>query len=469
MPQTRSALSRRAAPAVVRRLVGALAATGLATTLGWAALASPAAQASDDVTVSNVTTTSEKAETWATVNLTADWSADHPTAGQTLTVTLGDGLKWPDGLDFKLINKDAPDVSIGDCAAAADTGTLTCTLNKNVEQWNHVDGSLWAHGQLTDQAVGKTSLSVTVNDRTATVVPGDGNGDGTCDAGCGGVTAPPADKDTHKSGWFTKKEDGTYTWTWDVNVNGSKEYTVVDHNATFQEVACTDSDWTKSWKPENVTTNGDSVHWTVPSADTVCHARYTTQTTTDSASNTATVNDKQYDATTDAQAIGGGDGVGVAAPPSTTSTPSATPSASPTPTPTPSETSSAPAVPPSSTPSESAPVATPPSATPSKTPGTPSLARTGAAAATAGLVAVVAMAVVGAARLRRDGALLRRGCARSTTHRSPGSHEPGDRCVHAGPPRSSAAGLGRAPPVVSRSGMRPGRPRGTLMKALAGR
>ena len=49
MPQTRSALSRRAAPAVVRRLVGALAATGLATTLGWAALASPAAQASDDV------------------------------------------------------------------------------------------------------------------------------------------------------------------------------------------------------------------------------------------------------------------------------------------------------------------------------------------------------------------------------------------------------------------------------------
>ena len=110
MPQTRSALSRRAAPAVVRRLVGALAATGLATTLGWAALASPAAQASDDVTVSNVTTTSEKAETWATVNLTADWSADHPTAGQTLTVTLGDGLKWPDGLDFKLINKDAPDV-----------------------------------------------------------------------------------------------------------------------------------------------------------------------------------------------------------------------------------------------------------------------------------------------------------------------------------------------------------------------
>ena len=311
MPQTRSALSRRAAPAVVRRLVGALAATGLATTLGWAALASPAAQASDDVTVSNVTTTSEKAETWATVNLTADWSADHPTAGQTLTVTLGDGLKWPDGLDFKLINKDAPDVSIGDCAAAADTGTLTCTLNKNVEQWNHVDGSLWAHGQLTDQAVGKTSLSVTVNDRTATVVPGDGNGDGTCDAGCGGVTAPPADKDTHKSGWFTKKEDGTYTWTWDVNVNGSKEYTVVDHNATFQEVACTDSDWTKSWKPENVTTNGDSVHWTVPSADTVCHARYTTQTTTDSASNTATVNDKQYDATTDAQAIGGGDGVGL--------------------------------------------------------------------------------------------------------------------------------------------------------------
>ena len=188
MPQTRSALSRRAAPAVVRRLVGALAATGLATTLGWAALASPAAQASDDVTVSNVTTPSAKAATWATV-------------------------KWPDGLDFKLINKDAPDVSIGDCAAAADTGTLTCTLNKNVEQWNHVDGSLWAHGQLTDQAVGKTSLSVTVNDRTATVVPGDGNGDGTCDAGCGGVTAPPADKDTHKSGWFTKKEDGTYTWT----------------------------------------------------------------------------------------------------------------------------------------------------------------------------------------------------------------------------------------------------------------
>ena len=47
MPLARTSASRPTTRSLTRRVVGVFAATGLATTLGWAALAVPVAQADD--------------------------------------------------------------------------------------------------------------------------------------------------------------------------------------------------------------------------------------------------------------------------------------------------------------------------------------------------------------------------------------------------------------------------------------
>ena len=47
MPLARTFASRPTTRSLMRRVVGVFAATGLATTLGWAAVAVPAAQADD--------------------------------------------------------------------------------------------------------------------------------------------------------------------------------------------------------------------------------------------------------------------------------------------------------------------------------------------------------------------------------------------------------------------------------------
>ena len=66
MPLARTIASRSATRSLARRLVGVFAATGLATTLGWAAVAAPVAQADDPapVDVTNVVTKSKQAEAW---------------------------------------------------------------------------------------------------------------------------------------------------------------------------------------------------------------------------------------------------------------------------------------------------------------------------------------------------------------------------------------------------------------------
>ena len=112
-------------------MVGVFAAAGLATTLGWAAAAVPAAQADDSTTekVTNVVTTSRQAEAWQEIGINADWTADSPKAGQTLTVDLGNGLRWASGVDFKLVKKGDDSVDLGDCTAEINSKHLTCTLN----------------------------------------------------------------------------------------------------------------------------------------------------------------------------------------------------------------------------------------------------------------------------------------------------------------------------------------------------
>ena len=317
MPLARTSASRPTTRSLTRRVVGVFAATGLATTLGWAAVAVPAAQADDQqpVNVTNVVTKSQKAEAWQEISVNADWNADHPKAGQTLTVDLGEGLRWASGVDFKLVKRDDPSVTLGDCTAVINSQHLTCSLNDTVEQWDHVDGTLSARGQITTDLIGKTESTVVVNGKTFKVIPGDSDGDGTCDTDhCDGVIPQQPLKQTVKTGWMSALEDGTYTWTWLVNVYGSTSYTVVDTSAEYRGVQCTDSDWSKRWKPQDVKYDKDShtLTWSVESSESVCRVFYTSTSGTDSDTkdNTATVNGKDLTATAKALTVGKGDGEG---------------------------------------------------------------------------------------------------------------------------------------------------------------
>ena len=390
MPLARTIASRSATRSLARRLVGVFAATGLATTLGWAAVAAPVAQADDPapVDVTNVVTKSKQAEAWQEIEVNADWSANSPRAGQTLTVDLGEGLHWASGVDFKLVKKDDESVTLGDCSAAINSQHLTCTLNSSVEQWDHVDGTLWARGQLTTDLIGKTESSVVVNGKTFRVVPGDSDGDGVCDTDhCDGVIPEQPRKELIKTGWLSNVKDGAYTWTWGVNVYGSTSYTVVDSDAAYDTVECTDTDWSNKWKPQDAKYDKDShtVTWTVSSPETVCRVFYMSTSTADSKDNTANP----------------------APAPTPSTTPAPTPSDDSTPVPTPSETFAAGApvepAPPVNAPAPGEGEPAPekpaaPTAAASKAPEEakkPALAHTGAAAGTAGLVAVAALAAGG--------------------------------------------------------------------------
>ena len=170
----------------LRRAVTVLAAVG-ALALGGLATSAPAA-AAKAVNVDNVKVTSKSTDGWSSVVVKADWSADSPSKGDTLTITLGQGLRWDARLNFPLTSEQDKNLVIGDCVADRGSNVLTCTLNDKVQQWDKVNGALEAYAQFNQDMVGKDKTSLTVNGKTATVVAGDSDGDGTCDVACGPVT-----------------------------------------------------------------------------------------------------------------------------------------------------------------------------------------------------------------------------------------------------------------------------------------
>lgn len=319
------------------RLIKAAAAMFAAAAL----VIAPAAQADDaeipnpesPIKVSNIKVTNKQAHAWQLVDLTADWSVDNPQSGQTMTIALGDGLRWGARTGFDLKLKDT-DIAVGSCTAVAGGTTLTCTLNDEAAKWDTLTGTLEAASQISDQLIGQTGSEITVNGTTVAVVFGDTDGDGVCDVDCGGLLPEQASKSIFKSGWLSSRgEDGTYNWTWNVNVSGSTQYTVVDPGATFSSVYCTNSDWSNGWRVDPTVT-GDTVAWTVDSTDTVCRARFTTTSTTASATNAATVNGQEYSHTAWMNAWGRGNADGSMNP---TPTPTETPTVPPCP-PAPSDT-----------------------------------------------------------------------------------------------------------------------------------
>ena len=155
------------------------------------ASSSAPAAAADEVCVSNVTVTSASSQEWSTVAVSADWTASSPKEGQTFTLTLGEGLRWPAGVAFSLTAQTTKQ-SVGTCIAAGSSSDLVCTLNKNAENWDTLQGGVTAYGQITDALVGRTSSTLTASGITYDLVPGDSDGDGLSNADCGGVTPPRA-------------------------------------------------------------------------------------------------------------------------------------------------------------------------------------------------------------------------------------------------------------------------------------
>ena len=332
MPLTDTLRSKATVRSVARRALGALVAGGLATTLGWAALAAPEAQAAGTVEVTNITTRTlhgndpTTVQAWQRIDITANWTDKNPAAGDTISLALGEGLRWPGGVNFQLTKKGDESVKIGDCSVHEADKTLICTLNDTVEQWDSIDdGELTVHAQMTDKMIGKTQTTVTVNGTDFTVIPGDDNNDGTCDISCDGVIPKKADPNSFKIGWLSRvNEDGSYVWTWEVNVSGATSYTVVDQGGDYRYMECTDTDWSQRWRPNDAAYNEETrtVTWTTASTSTVCHVLYTSSSTEGSASNEAVVNDSAttLTATATADAFGEGYGNGSKATPTPTPT-----------------------------------------------------------------------------------------------------------------------------------------------------
>ena len=114
----------------------------------------------------------------------------------------------------------------------------------------------------------------------------------------------------------------------DVNVSGATSYKVVDQGGDYRYMECTDTDWSKRWRPADAAYNEETrtVTWTTASTTTVCHVLYTSSSTAGSASNEAVVNDSAttLTATATADAFGEGYGDGSKVTPTPAPTPTTT-------------------------------------------------------------------------------------------------------------------------------------------------
>ena len=269
------------APRTVTRAAAGLLAAGL-TVAGALVLPAPA-QAARSVEVTKVTVTSESVYEWSLVGVAAEWTVHKPAKGDVIKISLGEGLQWHQAIDFNLTALNDPAVKVGDCKADYGKNTLTCVLNDKVTQWDSVVGTLTAKAQMTS-----------ANGTVGALVPGDKDGDGTCDADCGPVRPEQVSRDQYKNGWLRGHSKGTYTWTWSINTTGATSYTVLDPTAEkLDYVVCTPgSTWDGRYNPEDARWDNSTrtLTWTARAATDVCRAFLISTSTTDSASNTATVN-----------------------------------------------------------------------------------------------------------------------------------------------------------------------------------
>lgn len=316
--------------------------TGLALTAGLAiaAAAAPAlaAPTPEPITAQVTKATSGSRQTSSEVNVEGTWQTPRLTVGSTLTVgSVNGGFNWRANFPFTLDDG----TKIGECVA--DQATLTCTVTDVPEAWaakQDVTGTFHARAQLTDQAVGTESTSITLNGQAVrTLVWGDKDGTGTCTNDCDGPAHYEyAKPENVKFGWTNA--NGSIGWGIQWKVDAGVEYTITDETNTLHTaVKCTTGPtWdpaTTSWTDGKLDATKHTLVFTPPTGALTCLTYPDATQPVDGQTtytNKATINGASLEATATIKAGGGTDGDGSVKP---APTPTPAPSTEPTPEPTP--------------------------------------------------------------------------------------------------------------------------------------
>ena len=339
-----------------------------------------ASTATGGIQIDSVTATRQydKATVGSSVKFHVDYSGKKVTQGATFTVSLGEGLKVPAGMNTVALKATTLDGSreenIGECTVT-DNG-LNCEITADIASTLGGNGDLKAayvdfQASIDEAATGKKSVDITVAGTTYTVSMGDG------------VVGEGYDKKPGKGMWSDGMENGLHRhrgFIWTGELPGGTAVTITDTSADVlaSKAYCTaNHSWAK--KDEIIADNNKlsadkhTITFTIPAGDNInCRVAFKMLTEGLDAHNEATINGANFVADNKWRAKGGSGGSTdedtkpVTPEPAPTPDPTPEPSTPPTPTPDPTPEPSTPPVTPDPKPSE--PPVTPEPSTPPATP-----------------------------------------------------------------------------------------------------
>ena len=347
-----------------------------------------ASTATGGIQIDNVRATRQydKAAVGSSVNIHVDYSGKKVAQGATFTVSLGEGLKVPAGMNKIALKATTLDGSheetIGECTITDNA--LNCEITADIAATLGGNGDLKAayvdfSATIDSSAIGKKSVEITVAGTTYTVSMGDG------------VVGEKYDDKPGKGAYSDGMENGLHRhrgWIWTGELAGGTAVTITDNGADVlaSKAYCTAN---KSWakKDEILADNNKmsadkhTITFTVPAGDKVnCRVAFKNLTEGLFLHNEATINGVNFVAENTWSAKGGSGGSTDEDAKPVTPEPTPTPDPKPTPDPTP-EPSEPPAPtpepsePPAPTPEPSTPPVTPdpepPAPTPDPTPEAP--------------------------------------------------------------------------------------------------
>lgn len=337
-----------------------------------------ASTATGGIQIDSVTATRQydKATVGSSVKFHVDYSGKKVTQGATFTVSLGEGLKVPAGMNTVALKATTLDGSheenIGECTVT-DNG-LNCEITADIASTLGGNGDLKAayvdfQASIDEAATGKKSVDITVAGTTYTVSMGDG------------VVGEGYDKNPGKGMWSDGMENGLHRhrgYIWTGELPGGTAVTITDTSADVlaSKAYCTaNHSWAK--KDEIIADNNKlsadkhTITFTIPAGDNInCRVAFKMLTEGLDAHNEATINGANFVADNKWRAKGGSggstdeDAKPVTPEPAPTPDPTPEPSEPPAPTPEPTPEPSTPPVTPDPTPE-------PPAPTPDPTPEAP--------------------------------------------------------------------------------------------------
>jgi LPXTG-motif cell wall-anchored protein len=325
-----------------------------------------ASTATGGIQIDSVTATRQydKATVGSLVKFHVDYSGKKVTQGATFTVSLGEGLKVPAGMNTVALKATTLDGSheenIGECTVT-DNG-LNCEITADIAATLGGNGDLKAayvdfQASIDEAATGKKSVDITVAGTTYTVSMGDG------------VVGENYDKNPGKGMWSDGMENGLHRhrgYIWTGELPGGTAVTITDTSADVlaSKAYCTaNHSWAK--KDEIIADNNKmsadkhTITFNIPAGDNInCRVAFKMLTEGLDAHNEATINGANFVADNKWHAKGGSGG----------STDEDAKPVTPEPTPTPDPTPEPPKPDPKPTPDPTPEPSEPPAPTPEPTP-----------------------------------------------------------------------------------------------------